>query len=85
MFLLKCRTECPYDIRKLKTYFRCKRVYIKTWSIIDIGFGEREWLFDTRTDLLKIIRLMNEVENCHVAAQTVRHLADYTGERDYDL
>ena len=81
--VFKCRVECLIDIKKMKKYFRDKRVYIKTLEITEPDmFGGREWEFNTRTDLITIIRLMNEVEDCHVAAETVRFAVEYTGERE---
>ena len=70
----KCRVECEIDVERLRERLKVKGVIIGA-----------DWEFSDRRTLKTIRKLMGECLDCHVAQQTVKPSADYTGERDYTI
>ena len=70
----KCRVECDVDVERLRNRLKVKGVLVGN-----------EWAFNDRRTLKTIRKLMGECVDCHVAQQTVKPSADYTGERDYTI
>ena len=70
----KCRVECVGDVKRLRNRLKVKGVLVG-----------HEWAFNDRRTLKTIRKLMGECLDCHVAQQTVKPSADYTGERDFTI
>ena len=79
----KFRAECSHDVVEFIIKIRTQLINFKMDSVP--GFPDVEFEFETELRLDKIITVLKSIGDSHVMYQTVKPLAEYTGERNYSL
>ena len=75
----KFRAECLSDVIHFLRQFGVKKVKIKSMkNIPDVTA-----VIKTKKSIKELIKIAQNLEDCHVIAQTIRKKKEYTGERDY--
>lgn len=76
----KLRAECFLDVFNFIVSFKPI-----TYKIIkDDVFPDVEFEFDSDCNIELVIDSINQLEDCHVMAQTIKPINEYTGERIID-
>lgn len=77
-FRAECRADVLLFINKLIELDRLA-------EIVSFNDGEKVVIGVRGYVLKSLIRVANELEDCHVIAQTINLEKDYTGERDFSV
>jgi len=81
--IYKLRAECLSDVVE---FIRKEQNHLINFNTQKDGiFPDYDLEFETELDLDQIILKLREIEDSHVMYQTVKPIAEYTGQRDYDL
>lgn len=81
----KARAECYHDmaevISRLQMNFDVDDLIVEPMIHKNVLFPDVTFVFKCDANLYDIIDAINECEDCHVIAETVKLENDYTGER----
>jgi len=72
----KLRAECLFDINKLVQSLPCSKFKIECAQFPDCTFE-----FESTYSLAEIKLVLTKIPDSHVMSETVRTIAEYTGER----
>jgi hypothetical protein len=92
----KCRAECPIDIVRVRKAWKDEGVEIENEVLTHLEFNwvqpdgtpiqvqlpDQTWEFTSAHSLDDLIRIAKIPTDCHVIVETLKHKADYTGNRD---
>ena len=78
----KFRVECGPDYTRIKRVIGDRMVENKYECD---GFGDIEVTIESTLSLDQLRQLISSVPDAHVAVQTIMPVAEYTGDRNYDL
>ena len=84
----KFRAECSTDVIN---FFRAleedsfSSIHIQSQDIEGTPIPDVDVIFNCNLRLARLIQIAKQVEDCHVIAQTVRPIDQYTGERNYNI
>lgn len=81
----KFRCECPADFIRLQEHLGGGMFGVKVYQLTDlVDIPDRVVEFKSKLPLDALLRKFDEVEDAHIATQTLMRIEDYTGERIYD-